>query len=100
MTSVKGFIESKLKLKVNDLKSACALVSERQFLGYRIHNSGDLALSPKTQVRMKRRVRELTYRNRGRAFEQVISELNQFLRGWLYYFRLAKMTTHLRSLGE
>lgn len=100
MTSVKGFIESKLKLKVNDLKSACALVSERQFLGYRIHKSGDLALPPKTQMRMKRRVRELTYRNRGRAFEQVISELNQFLRGWLHYFRLARLSTKLQSLDE
>lgn len=100
MASVKGFIESKLKLKVNDLKSACTLVSERQFLGYRIYKNGDLSLSPKTQLRMKRRVRELTYRNRGRAFAQVVSELNQFLRGWLHYFRLAKMTTHLRSLDE
>lgn len=100
MASVKDFIESKLKLKVNDLKSACAVVSERQFLGYRIHKSGDLALSPKTQLRMKRRVRELTYRNRGRASEQIIAELNQYLRGWLHYFRLANMTTHLRSLDE
>ncbi len=100
MASVKRFIESKLKLKVNDLKSACALVSERQFLGYRIYKNGDLALSPKTQLRMKRRVRELTYRNRGRAFEQIIAELNQYLRGWLHYFRLAKMTTHLRRLDE
>ncbi len=100
MASVKGFIESKLKLKVNDLKSACTLVGERQFLGYRILNNGSLTLSPKTQLRLKRRVRELTYRNRGRSFEQVISELNQFLRGWLQYFRLAKMTTHLRGLDE
>ena len=100
MASIKGFIEGKLKLKVNGLKSACALVSERQFLGYRILKSGDLTLSPKIQLRMKRRVRELTYRNRGRAFEQVISELNQFLRGWLQYFCLAKMTTHLRGLDE
>jgi group II intron reverse transcriptase/maturase len=98
IASVKGFIES--KLKVNDLKSASALVSERQFLGCRIHKSGDLALSTKTQLRMKRRARELTYRNRGRAFEHIISELNQYLRGWLQYFRLAKMTTHLRSLDE
>ena len=100
MASIKGFIEGKLKLKVNGLKSACAVVNERQFLGYRILKSGDLTLSPKIQLRMKRRVRELTYRNRGRAFEQVISELNQFLRGWLQYFCLAKMTTHLRGLDE
>jgi group II intron reverse transcriptase/maturase len=100
MASVKGFIEGKLKLKVNDLKSACALVSERQFLGYRIYQNGDLALSPKTQVRMKRRVRELTYRNRGRAFECIISELNQYLRGWLHYFRLARIASLVRSLDE
>lgn len=100
MASVKGFIESKLKLKVNDLKSASALVSERQFLGYRIHKSGDLVLSPKTLLRMKRRVRGLTYRNRGRSFEQILKELNQYLRGWLHYFRLARLTTKLQSLDE
>lgn len=100
MASVKGFIEGKLKLKVNDLKSACAKVSERQFLGYRIYQNGDLALSPKTQVRMKRRVRELTYRNRGRAVEQIISELNQYLRGWLHYFRLARITNQLCHLDK
>ena len=100
MVSVKGFIESKLKLKVNDRKSACALVSERQFLGYRIQKSGDLALSPNTLLRMKRRVRELTYRNRGRAFERVISELNQYLRGWLHYFRWARLSAKLQSLDE
>jgi RNA-directed DNA polymerase len=98
MASVKGFIESKLKLKVNEQKSACAEVSERQFLGYRLRPNGDLVLSPGTLLRMKRRVRELTYRNRGRAFERVIQELNRYLRGWLQYFRWAKMTTQLRDL--
>ena len=81
MAGVKGFIESKLKLKlklkVNDLKSTSALVSERQFLGYRILTNGNLTLSPKTQSCMKRRVRELTYRKRGRLSRNPV--INQAL---------------------
>lgn len=100
LASVKAFIEGTLVLKVNERKSACARVKERQFLGYRLQLNGDLGLATKSLWRMKRRVCELTARNRGVAFDRVIEELNLFLRGWLNYFRLAKMKVALDSLDE
>lgn len=87
--SVKQFLESKLKLKINEQKSAVALANERKFLGYRMQLEGRLSLAPETMRRVKDKVRELTRRNRGRSFESVISELNVYLSGWLNYYQLA-----------
>ena len=100
LASVTEFLEQKLKLKVNIKKSACALVSERQFLGYRFSEDGVIHLSPKTQLRLKKRVRELTSRNRGRKLSQVIEELNRYLRGWQQYFRLAHAKSFMQRMDE
>jgi RNA-directed DNA polymerase len=87
--SVKQFLEKKLKLKVNEQKSAVALVWERKFLGYRVQTDGRLSMAPETIRRAKDKIRELTRRNRGRSFELVIEQLNVYLRGWLNYYQLS-----------
>ena len=89
--SINKFLESKLKLKVNQEKSAVAEVQERKFLGYRLLNNGDLGVAPKSVERLKDKIREITKRNRGISFETVIGRLNKMLPGWLQYFRLAKV---------
>lgn len=87
--SVKQFLETKLKLKVNEQKSAVSLVRERKFLGYRVQLDGRLSMAPETIRRAKEKIRELTRRNRGRSFELVIKELNLYLQGWQNYFQLS-----------
>lgn len=89
MESMTQFIEERLQLTVNAAKSAVAKVNQRKFLGYRLQNYGVLTVAPESLQRLKDKVRVLTKRNRGRSFELVIDELNQTLRGWLNYFRLA-----------
>lgn len=86
--SVKQFLETKLKLKVNEQKSAVALVRERKFLGYRIQTDGRLSMAPETKRRAQDKIRELTRRSQGRSFEEVIAKLNTYLRGWLQYYHL------------
>ena len=98
--SVTAFIEGKLKLKVNREKSACAKVNERQFLGYRLYQDGSMGLSPKTLARMRNRVRKITKRNRGRALEEVITELSSYLTGWVSYFRLIRSRSQYRDLDQ
>ncbi|MEO1857468.1 MAG: group II intron reverse transcriptase/maturase [Rubritalea sp.] len=88
--SMKQFLETKLKLRINDAKSAVAKVQERKFLGYRILGDGSLSVAPESLKRAKDKIRQLTRRNRGRSFEQVIRELNRYLKGWLNYFKLAE----------
>ena len=89
MESIKRFITRKLRLKVNETKSKVAKSGECTFLGYTIGNGGKLWIAKKSKERMKKRIKELTRRNRGRKLETVIGELNRTLGGWLVYFRLA-----------
>jgi RNA-directed DNA polymerase len=89
MASLTTFIEKHLKLTVNTSKSKAAKVSKRKFLGYRLTSDGELRVAPDSLQHFKDKVRELTKRNRGRSLELVMKELNQTLRGWANYFKLA-----------
>ena len=100
MASVSRFLEERLGLRVNRKKSAVAYVEERQFLGYRLLRDGRLGLAPRSLERVKKRVREITRRNRGVSLEQMIEELNAHLTGWVTYFRYAACKTHLQRLDE
>jgi RNA-directed DNA polymerase len=98
MASVTRFLEEKLRLRVNREKSAVAAAQERQFLGYRILWDGRLAIAPRSLERAKRRIRQITRRNRGISLEQMVGELNSYLTGWVTYFRYAACKSHLKRL--
>ena len=99
MGSVVKFIEKKLKLKVNHLKSGVRHCTDVKFLGYTLLPEGGRRVADKTIDRLKDRIREITRRNRGVEFEQVIKELNEVIIGWTNYFRLAnKWLSTLRDL--
>lgn len=100
MESVTRFLEEKLQLRVNREKSAVAPVGERKFLGHRLLLNGKLGISSKSVQRAKEKIRQITRRNRGVSFAQVIVELNWFLVGWLTYYRFAAMRGELGRLDE
>jgi RNA-directed DNA polymerase len=100
MASITRFLEGKLKLRVNREKSAVAPVGERKFLGHRLLLNGKLGISPKSVKRAKEKIRQITSRNRGVSFAQVITELNSFLVGWLTYYRLAAFRGELQRMDE
>lgn len=99
MQSVVNFIEKKLKLKVNRAKSGVRHCSSVKFLGYTVLPEGGIRVSDKSVERLKDRVKEMTRRNRGVNFVQVIKELNMVIVGWSNYFRLAnKWLSTIRDL--
>lgn len=98
--SVKKFLEKKLKLRVNEEKSAVAKVSERKFLGYCIENDGRLTVAKTSLARAKDKVRKLSWRSRGRSLEHVIKDLNLYLTGWLNYYRLSDTMPLWRRLDS
>ena len=100
MASVVQFLEERLRLRVNPEKSAVAHVEERQFLGYRLLRGGRLGIAPRSLARAKQRIRAITRRNRGVSLEWMIQELNEFVSGWVTYFRYAACKTALRRLDE
>ena len=84
---------AKLRLRVNEEKSAVARVWDRKFLGYSFWVANGrvvkLRVAAKALGEMKQRVRNITRRNGGRSTEQVARELGAYLRGWREYFKLA-----------
>lgn len=91
MKSVTKFLSKRLRLKVNAEKSAVARPWQRKFLGYTQtrHKQPRLKVAPESIQRLKAKVRKILREGRGRSLAQVIKELNQLLRGWVQYFRLA-----------
>jgi RNA-directed DNA polymerase len=102
MGSVRRFITTKLKLKVNEQKSAVARPWERKFLGFSF-TSGRVPkrrMAPKAVLRFRVKVRELTDRTRGRSTEQMATELTRYLQGWIGYFGRCQTPSVLASLEE
>ncbi len=102
MKSVVRFIATKLQLKVNEQKSAVAEPWERKFLGFSFTNAKTpkRRIAPKTVVRFKERVRELTSRTRGVSTERMAEELARYLRGWIGYFGHCETPSVLQRLEE
>lgn len=92
LASLRRYIEGRLRLKINDEKSAVARAAHRPFLGLRVGASpkGWLMVlpSPRSYERLATRIRELTARSRGESIETCIERLNRYLRGWSSYFGL------------
>ena len=88
MESVTRFITQKLKLKVNEAKSAVALPQERKFLGFSFTAGPEVkrAIAPKALNRFKQRVREITRRAKSVSIETTMAELAPYMRGWRAYF--------------
>ena len=102
MESITRFITAKLKLKVNQQKSAVARPWARKFLGFSFTNAGvpKRRIAPKAVDRFQERVRELTSRTRGVSMERMTEELNRYLRGWIGYFGKCQTPSVLQSLEE
>lgn len=102
MESITRFLQDKLKLKVNDEKSAVARPWERKFLGFSFSwdREPKRRIAPKAVKRFKERVRELTSRTRGVSIERMTEELNRYLRGWIGYFGKCQTPSVLQSLEE
>ena len=100
MQSVTSFLQRRLKLKVNETKSAVARPQERKFLGFSFTNGikPKRRIAPKALLRCKRRVRELTRRTRGVSVEQTTKELASYLRGWKGYFGYCQTPSVLLKL--
>ena len=92
MASVREFLARRLRLKVNLEKSAVARPWTRKYLGYSMtwHKQPRLKVANASVDRLKAKVRVIFREGRGRSLSRVTKELNQLLRGWIQYFRLAE----------
>ncbi len=103
MESIKEFIETRLRLKINTEKSAVDRPMKRKFLGFtNYYKKGGIgiAISAKSKERLRAKLKELTSRSNGKSMAKRIEGLNQYLIGWLNYYILADMNNMLKEIEE
>jgi RNA-directed DNA polymerase len=103
LESIAGFVQRRLKLKVNRDKSAVARPWERKFLGYSMthHFKPRLKVARQSVKRMREKLKEAFHRGRGRKLDRFIEqELNPIMRGWGNYFQLAEVERAFEELDQ
>ena len=103
LNNIIPYIEGKLFLKVNREKTSVAYVNRVKFLGYSFYiykGEGRLRIHPKSVQKLKDKIREVTGRSNGMGIEERRKKLNQVVRGWTNYFKLADAKNLLARLDE
>ncbi|SPA15075.1 Retron-type reverse transcriptase, RNA-directed DNA polymerase [Cupriavidus taiwanensis] len=100
LAGMTAFLAERLKLQVNEAKSACARPWKCKFLGYSLtaHRQARLRIAPESLQRLTARVRELVRPGRGRNLANTIAVLNPVLRGWIGYFQYTQSKSALEAL--
>ena len=103
MESITKFIEKKLGLKVNVEKSKVARPNQIKYLGFGFYYIKTGIIKPKPHLKsiqkFKRKLKQLTKRSWSISLDERIIKLNQVIRGWINYFRIADMKGNMEMIG-
>jgi len=100
LQSVTRWLGRTLRLTVNQAKSAVDRPWKRKFLGYSFTTQRKRAIAPKSKAKFKKRIRQLTKRNRGASLTRVVSELRSYILGWRGYFGFCQTPSVLKNLDS
>ncbi len=98
-SSIRKFLESELMLEVNETKSKVARLDECTFLGFQIIR-GKIRWSPKSEIKFKRRIKELTGRSWGVSMAYRLKKLREYMRGWIGYFGISEYYKPIPPLDQ
>lgn len=103
METIMEYIEMKLKLKVNRIKSKVSRPTECTLLGfsfYRNKERWEIRIAPKSLVRIKKKMKEQTKRNSPSTVKEKVKKMEAVIRGWVNYFAIAKAKSKMQELDE
>ena len=102
MASVRRFLTERMKLQVNEAKSAVDRPWKRKFLGFSFLPGKRIRirLAPESVKRFKEKVRELTRRNRSQEQKERIERINSYVGGWMGYYALVETPSVMKALGQ
>ena len=96
MEGIIRYLEDELKLPVNKEKSKVCKIKDATFLSFQMLR-GKIRVSGKARTKFKDKVRNLTKRNNPLSMYQLIQELNEYLRGWVNYFKVQEFKIVFRD---
>ena len=103
MQTITSYIENKLGLIVNVEKSKVARPNEIKYLGFGFYNKqGTWRPKPhlKSVQKFMKKLKDITSRSNAMSIDEKITKLNQVIRGWINYFRIADMKSLMARIGE
>jgi len=103
LANIVPFIENKLFLKVNNDKTVVDYVGRVKFLGvsfYVKEGQARVRIHPKSVLRLKARIRQLTARSNGWSNEKRKQKLREYITGWVNYFKIADIKSLLVRIDE
>jgi RNA-directed DNA polymerase len=89
LRSISSYLQHRLKLIINTIKSRVVKTNDSKFLGFTFR-AGNIHWHPNSLNKFKQEVRRLTNRNWGVSMRYQLFKLSQYLRGWVNYFGIAK----------
>lgn len=100
MSSLTRFLQQRLKLKINQEKSAVDRPWKRKFLGYGMtwHQKPRLKVAEASKARFAGKLRERFREGRGRSLTRIIEKLKPVLMGWVRYFSLSEVKGSFEEL--
>jgi RNA-directed DNA polymerase len=103
LTSITLYIEERLSLKVNREKTKISRPYESTLLGYSFYwykSKWEIRIAPKSEKRIREKCKLLTNRDKPISLARRIGQLEEVIRGWVQYFRLAKGKGLMRTLDN
>lgn len=103
METTAEYIETKLKLKVNRIKSRVSRPTQCTLLGFSFYRSKErweIRIAPKSLIRIKKKMKEQTKRNSPSTVKEKIKKMEAVIRGWVNYFAIAKARSKMQELDE
>ncbi|EHO10981.1 hypothetical protein HMPREF9714_01410 [Myroides odoratimimus CCUG 12901] len=102
--SITLFIETVLYLKVNKEKTTIGYAQGKKFLGYSFYVGKDkqweLCVHAKSYSKLKDKLRVITKRSNGQGYDRLKVTLKMFVKGWISYFKLAKMSGKIKRIDK
>ena len=100
--SISRFLEKRLRMKVNEEKSAVGRPWKRKFLGYTmtVDKKPRLKVAPESEEKLRVKLNEILRRGRGRNLEEVVKEMKPLLTGWINYFKLSEVRVTFERLDQ
>ena len=103
LASISQWLSKRLKLIVNEQKSAVDRRWNRKFLGFTFSARGKekrIKVSAQALRTLKYNIRQITRRTRGRTLIHIVADLRRYLSGWRGYFNAAEVTSPLVDLDK
>jgi RNA-directed DNA polymerase len=102
-SSITNYIETKLKLKVNETKTKISKARESTLLGFSFYVDKDgyqIRIAKKSLKRIKEKIKAITSRSNPHSLSYRLEQLTPVIRGWVNYFRIAKAKSQMQKLDE